>query len=374
MQPAWSARDVAPAAVATLLIPAATRAAQWGIGADRALDWIGVGLLVVAGVALLWRRRSPLVTLAVTTAATTAFLWLGYAPGPPLFAFVVAICSAAVHLPLRTSLPAAVVAGVAVLSHVLDGGAQARGPGAAIGAAWVVVGFTIGVAVRTWRDSRDRERDEVLRRHLDAERLHLSRDVHDVVGHGLAAINMQARVALRSVDRDDARARERIRESLEAISASSAAALDELRGVLARIPADGEAPRRPNPGLADVHDLAARLERTGLRVLVSEEGHPRSLPAAQDLAGYRVAQEALTNALRHGDGSIAVDVVIRYGTDAVTLTVSNGVGRGIHEAADGGGMGIPGMRDRVAAAGGTLEIEPGPPRFIVRATFPTEET
>jgi signal transduction histidine kinase len=195
------------------------------------------------------------------------------------------------------------------------------------------------------------------------------------VGHGLAAINMQAKVALRSVDRNDEHGRRRVRESLEAISASSAAALDELRAVLARIPTDGAdaAPRRPAPGLADLPALTARLERTGLRVLVREEGEPAPLAPAADLAVYRVAQEALTNALRHGDASSAVEVAISHGPHALVLEVSNGVEHRATPRPVGGGMGIPGMRDRVAAAGGTLDVDPGPPRFVVRARFPTKE-
>ena len=98
------------------------------------------------------------------------------------------------------------------------------------------------------------------------------------------------------------------------------------------------------------------------------------LPPAADLAAYRVAQEALTNALRHGDGSTAVEVTIDHGADTLTLEVSNGVEPRAATPHEGGGMGIPGMRDRVAAAGGTLEIDPGPPRFGVRARFPTKET
>lgn len=376
-----------PAVLAAVLLPLAARMVQrfggrwsggegWHIGGDRLLDVWGVGLVVIAGAALLWRRRSPLLALAVVTGAITAYLWLDYPYGPPMLTILVAVYSVAAHRPLRTAAVAAALAGLVLLSHLLAPGSAGVEGTSGIAVAWYVVAFSVGIAVRTLRDSRARAREEVLRQHLDSERLSLSRDVHDVVGHGLAAINMQARVALRSVDRDDEHGRRRIRESLEAISTSSAAALEELRVVLARIPADGapQAPRSPNPGLADVPVLADRLERTGLRILVREVGDPTGLPPVQDLAAYRVAQEALTNALRHGDGTTAVEVVITYGADAVDLEVRNGVEHRASQTTAGGGMGIPGMRDRVAAAGGTLQIDPGPPRFVVRATFPTEET
>ncbi|WP_420114865.1 sensor histidine kinase [Pseudactinotalea sp.] len=391
MDQRWKPRDVVPAVLASVLLPFATHMMQrfggrwsgggrwaddtpgWIDGTDRMLDVWGIALIVVAGVALLWRRRSPVAALGVVVAAITAYLWIDYPYGPQMLIVLVAVYSMAAHRPLRISAVAAALAGLVLISHLLAPASSGLESVSGLAVAWFVVAFTIGVAVRTLRESRTRARQEVLRQHLDSERLSLSRDVHDVVGHGLAAINMQAKVALRSVDRDDDHGRRRVRESLEAISTSSAAALDELRAVLARIPGDGaaEAPRQPNPGLADVPVLADRLERTGLRILVRDVGDPTGLPPVQDLAAYRVAQEALTNALRHGDGTTAVDVVITSGPDAVVLEVSNGVGeRGSH----GGGLGIPGMRDRVAAAGGTLQIDPGPPRFVVRATFPTEET
>ncbi|WP_162458640.1 sensor histidine kinase [Pseudactinotalea suaedae] len=381
----WQPRDVVPAVLAGVLLPFAAHMTQrfgsrwtggpgWGQGPERLLDAGGIALVVVAGLALLWRRRSALVALAVVTAAITAYLWIGYPYGPPMLTVLVAVYSVAAHRPLRVSAIAAALAGLVLLSHLLARDPADLEPSSGIALAWFVVAFTIGVAVRTVRDSRARAREEALRQHLDSERLSLSRDVHDVVGHGLAAINMQAKVALRSVDRNDEHGRRRVRESLEAISASSAAALDELRAVLARIPTDGAdaAPRRPAPGLADLPALTARLERTGLRVLVREEGEPAPLAPAADLAVYRVAQEALTNALRHGDASSAVEVAISHGPHALVLEVSNGVE---HRATPHpvGGMGIPGMRDRVAAAGGTLDVDPGPPRFVVRARFPTKE-
>jgi signal transduction histidine kinase len=383
----WQPRDVVPAVLASVVLPFAAHMAQsiqgrwtdgpgWGDGTGRLLDLGGFALIVVAGAALLWRRRSPVVALAVVSVAISGYLWSGYPYGPPLLAVLVAVYSIAAHRPIRVASVAAALAGLVLVSHLLAPGAAELDGGSGIAAAWFVVAFTIGIAVRTLRESRTRAREEVLRQHLDSERLSLSRDVHDVVGHGLAAINMQAKVALRSVDRDDEHGRRRVRDSLEAISASSAAALDELRAVLAQIPTDGgdDAPLRPALGLADLPALAARLERTGLRVLLREEGEPGPLPPAADLAAYRVAQEALTNALRHGDGSSAVDVVVDHGPDALTLEVSNGVEQPGAVAHPGGGMGIPGMRDRVAAAGGTLEIDPGPPRFVVRAGFPTKET
>ena len=380
MEHRWQPRDVVPAALAGVLLPIAARAVQrFGQhrsgGPDGLIDAGGIALIALAAVALLWRRRSPVLAAGGVAIAMTAYLWLGYPYGPPMLTILVAVYSLAAHRPVRVSLIAAAAAGLVLLSHTLRDITLVTASGVAFAVTWFVLAFTVGVAVRTVREGRARAREEVLRQHLDSERLSLSRDVHDVVGHGLAAINMQARVALRSVDRDDEHGRRRVRESLEAISTSSAAALDELRGVLTRMPADGgdSAPRRPAPGLADLPALAARLERTGLRVVIDERGNPVPLDVTADLAAYRVAQEALTNALRHGEASAAVEVTIEHQPDAVVLEVSNGVGPRPGQLREGG-MGIPGMRDRVAAVGGALEIDPGPPRFVVRATIPTEES
>ncbi|MGW5672475.1 sensor histidine kinase, partial [Micromonospora sp. NPDC003776] len=253
-------------------------------------------LVVVAALALAARRRWPLATLAVVTATVTAYLVLGYPYGPILLSFLVAVYTVAAYRPVRTAAVAGAAALVAVVMHVLVG---ARSPGL-VGlmpaAAWVVVPFAVGTTVRLVRENAARSRVDEARRLADEERLRVAREVHDVVGHGLAAIHMQAEIALHLL----ARKPEQAEAALTAISRTSKEALDELRVTLTVVRRDEAADERaPVPGLAQLPQLRERLAGAGVPVAVEVDGEPRALPVAVDLAAYRVAQEALTNVLRH---------------------------------------------------------------------------
>ena len=152
--------------------------------------------VVVAALAVTVRRRWPLPTLAVVAAATTAYLMLGQPYGPILLSFFVAVYTVAAHLPVRVAAVAGAVVLAALLAHVLVG-VRPPGPvGLMPVAAWVVVPFAVGVTVRLSREAAARNRTDEARRLADAERLRVAREVHDVVGHGLAAIHLQAEVAL----------------------------------------------------------------------------------------------------------------------------------------------------------------------------------
>ncbi|MBL7519558.1 sensor histidine kinase, partial [Frankia sp. CNm7] len=362
------ASAVPPAALAVLAV-AGTLLADPHTRPSRGIDAGGLVLVVAASLALVARRRWPVVTLAVVTSLVTAYLWLGYTYGPVLFPFVFAMYAVARHLPARVALPAGTVALAVLLSHIFVSEAALPGlAGLLPGSAWAAVPFAVGFAARTRADAERRAREQHVRHHVDAERLRLSREVHDVVGHGLAAINMQANVALRSVTRNPAR----VEEALKAISSSSGAALDELRAVLTRLgETDDPAPRQPRTGLRDIPALARRLEQTGMRVVVDGDG-PEHVPPAVDLAAYRIAQEALTNALRHGRGDLA-GVSIRHTATELSLTVTNPTGGDrAAAAATGSGLGVPGMRERAEAVGGRLVVSPGPSRYEVHAVLPLE--
>jgi signal transduction histidine kinase len=191
----------------------------------------------------------------------------------------------------------------------------------------------------------------------------MAQDLHDGVGHGLAVIAMQAGVALHVLDQDPAAAR----RSLEAIRDTSKESLDALRAELVRLsPMSGPAPRAPRNGLADLEVLAMRIQAGG--VAVDLEVEPVEVPAQVGEAGYAVAQEALTNVLRHAHAATAR---VRVGLDAGALEISViDDGRGLVEPS-GAGMGITGMRSRVEALGGTLETGPAAERgFRVRALIP----
>ncbi|WP_233513502.1 sensor histidine kinase [Micromonospora craterilacus] len=336
-------------------------------------------LVVVAALALAGRRRWPLATLAVSAGATSAFLVLGHAYGPILFSLFISVYTVAAYRPVRSAAIAAGAALVAVLVHdFVSAGTTPGLAGVVPGAAWVVVPFAVGVTVRVNREATARNRAEQSRKLADEERLRIAQEVHDVVGHGLAAIYMQAEIALHLLPKRP----EQAETALTAISRTSREALDELRVTLAVVRRGDD--RAPTPGLGQLDQLRDRLAGAGLPVTVEVTGEPRDLPTAVDLAGYRVAQESLTNVLRHA-GSATATVRIGYTPTEVTVEVTDtGPRPGAAGARPGpvsrpggapatDGHGLAGMRERVAALGGEFAAGPRPEGgFRVYARLPVE--
>jgi signal transduction histidine kinase len=328
------------------------------------LDALAYTLIAVASAVLAVRRRWPVGALALITAAITVYLIRGYAFGPVLVVFSIAVYTVAVGLALRSSVAIAAVALVALTAHVFV--PHPGNPGLAgllPATAWVVVPFALGVTVRLSREAADRARADAARRIADDERLRIAQEVHDVVGHGLAAINMQAEIALHLLHRKP----EQAQAALAAISRTSKQGLDELRATLTAVRHGSD--RAPMPGLAQLPALRERLAHAGLPVTVSVVGTPAGgeLPAAVDLAGYRIVQEALTNVLRHA-GATGAEVRVEHRADAVQLEVTD---TGIGGTPSPGGTGIAGMRERATVLGGVLIAGPRPGGgFRVHAVLP----
>jgi signal transduction histidine kinase len=216
------------------------------------------------------------------------------------------------------------------------------------------------------RSRREAIEDEAQRR-LGEERLRIAREVHDVVAHAMVAINVQAGVAAHRIDKDP----EQARTALRAIKQASGEALADLRATLGVLRGDdAEAPVRPAAGLGDLDELAAGLRAAGVEVEL-DVGDVAAVPGSVQAAGYRIVQEALTNALRHAE---AAHVRVRVGREggAVRVEVADdGRGAAADGARDGSGSGVPGMRERAAALGGTLEAGPDPGGgWRVRAELP----
>jgi signal transduction histidine kinase len=227
--------------------------------------------------------------------------------------------------------------------------------------ALLLVPLWVGVVARA---RRGRTAEEA-RRRADDERLRVARELHDVVSHSIAMINFRAGVALHVLDRRP----EQTREALAAIRQASAGAMQELRatvGVL-RQPAGGERSQAAVPSLAQLDELVAGVARGGPPVRVVVDGAPAELPPAVDLAAYRVVQESLTNVVRHA-GPATATVRVAYRAADVVVEVSDDGGSAPAplwgspgpSGPDGGGHGIAGMRERVAALGGELRAGPRP--------------
>lgn len=320
--------------------------------------WLLIG---VAAAALVIRRITPVLTLAVVSLAVSAYLVLGYPYGPVLLSFLIAVYTVAVRLPPRPALVAVGAALAVLLVHAFWSRRSAPGWfGVLPASAWGVVPFALGVAVRTNRETAARSRAEQARRQADEERLRIAQEVHDVVGHGLAAISMQADIALHLMPKRP----EQAGAALTAISRTSREALDELRVTLGAVRRGAE--RGPVPGVARLDALRERLAGAGLAVDLRVTGERQDLPAAVDLAAYRVVQEALTNVLRHARVATA-QVTVGYGAEELVVEVTD---RGVGEVG-GTGHGLAGMRERVTALGGSLTAGPDPAGgFRVYARLP----
>jgi signal transduction histidine kinase len=291
-----------------------------------------------------------LATLAITTLATSAYLFLGYAYGPILISTLIAVWTVARWCGTRTAVIANGIALAFLSVHIFVGRGSGGGLlGVVPASAWVVVPFAGGIALRLHRESVARDRDEWARRHADEERLRVAQEVHDVVGHGLSAIAMQAEIALHVLPRQPGHAE----VALAAISRTSREALDELRATLAAV--RSEDARAPLPGLARLDALVARMPDSGVPVTVESTGERRPLPPAVDLAAYRVIQESLTNVLRHAEGA-SVTVRLEFEPEQVSIDVLDTGSAGHGTVVDG--HGILGMRQRAEALGGWLRAEP----------------
>jgi signal transduction histidine kinase len=201
------------------------------------------------------------------------------------------------------------------------------------------------------------EREERDRQAVTDERLRIARELHDVVAHSMSVIAVQSGVANHVIDSRPAQAR----QALATIEATSRSALVELRRLLGvlRQGDDPVASLEPNPGMAEIGRLADQIRSAGVEVELKIEGEPGELPPGVDLSAFRIAQEGLTNVLKHGGG--VARVLVRYSPGAVAVEIADDGRAGTDGApAEGTGHGLIGMRERVAVFGGELTAGPVP--------------
>ena len=343
---------LAPVVISFLVqVPAAIGIAFWQhVGWPAGL--LQVALAAAGPLALLGARRFPGVTVAVVAAAALADLLLTPDLGPPYLALAFAIVLAVARGAVVWAVASVVAAWVAAIAL-----------GAVIGVSWhpfriafttlvLAACFGIGWFVRVRRARAATYRAEALRRRQTAEereRVRIARELHDVIGHALSQINVQASVGLHLMDRDP----EQARAALGSIKDTSKTALEEVRSVLGVI-RDGEAPLAPQAELAELPRLVAGVRSPGLDAQLVDrlDAPPRR---AVQFAAYRIAQEALTNVVRHASASRAVVTVDHVG-DELVLTVDDD-GTGVRGAE---GSGILGMRERASLLGGSVDLTASP--------------
>ena len=313
------------------------------------LDVLAYLLIAVAASGLLFRSVRPLWTVAVTTVPIVVYLALGYPFGPILMSGVAAMYAVAVYARIELAAASALAYALVILPWWNDTVTS----WITWSAGWILLPVAAGVLMRL----RKRSVVDVRERAVISERLRLAQEVHDVVGHGLSVIAMQAGVALYVLDKDPAKAR----ASLEAIRDTSKEALDGLRSELDTL--RGSAPLTPTITLADIPALAARMREAGLEVSV--EVAEVELPDTCQLAVYRIVQESLTNVLRHSSPGVTASVRVYVVRGELVVHVTDtGTPSTFTE-----GHGITGMRSRAEALGGTLEVD-GSHGFAVIARIP----
>ncbi len=344
----------------------------------RSFDALGVTLAALGAFPLVARRRAPLAVFAITAAASVALTALDYPPGPPLgptvALFFLGLDPTATRA--RPQLTAAVVLGFFALHVTAAGLTQDEFPlvpllaGTLVwGGAWVLGdrfrqrrARLTEVLDRALRAERETERERRLA--AAAERTRIARDLHDSAGPAINVILVQAGAARLLQEQDPVRTRAAL-ETIEDVARETLAEIDQLVRVLREDVSSNGSEVEPPPGLAALETLAERHRASGLAVVVQLDGSRRQLAPAVDRAAYRILQEALTNAARHGQGS--ADVEVAFGRQALELTVTNPRPRNATQA---DGHGIVGMRERTELLGGSFEAIAVDCLFRMRARLP----
>ncbi|MFN8439827.1 MAG: histidine kinase [Caldilineaceae bacterium] len=328
----------------------------------RAVDTVALALLTAGAAALGFRRRYPGGVLIFAVGITLLYVLLGYPKGPNFLTMIIAYVTAMMQG--RRLLVWAVLAADFVLfpwmPYVL-GNEPAPTSTQIFGlAGWLLVGATVAEITHIRQQRLLRNREEEARRRAGEERLRIARELHDVLGHNISLISVQAGVALHLMDQQP----EQARVALSVIKDASKDALRELRSVLDLLRQDHEAPpRSPSPGLASLNDLVARASEAGLQVYTEVSGDIKGLPTSVDLAAFRIVQEALTNVMRHSGQSLS-NVHVTRDEQELRLQIDNELGSAATHAVPVSSMelgrGILGMKERASALGGVVEAGPLP--------------
>ena len=330
----------------------------------------GLGAFVLAAL----RRWRPLLLLGVALVWGATHVAIYERPTPIFFAVLALLVTVCVRLERWPAIGLGVaVAALLYVSGLVVNDATAGDQRAVIGIVWAFLAVGVADAIRSWRQYRESADAQVraavlaaeaqTRQEVSEERLAIARELHDLLAHNLSVMNVQTGAAahlLRS-DPDQAEA------ALTVARDAGRTVLDELRDLLAVLRHDDgdDAPTTSLPTIDELDALVETMRSAGLAVTWTRTGAPVALAPAVSLAGYRIAQEALTNAAKHGTGAAELDTV--WAGSGVTIRVANDVAGA---AGVGAGHGLVGMRERAAANGGRLTADANGSRFVVEAWLP----
>ena len=372
--PALVADLVPPLLLAALLL-AITPAEARTFSHAQPLGPVPLLEIAASALALGLRRRHAVFAYSASVVFAALYLVTGHPPGPIFIApFLGLVGVIARTRPAVWAGAAAGGAGVLALAH--GAGSGWTYPVAIFAGAWLLAAVGVAGGLRARRRylgevqarvrMTERSREEEARRRMAEERLQIAREMHDVVGHSLAVITLQAGVAEHLLETRPHEAR----RAISAIRDVSKVALGELRTELAvlRGTASSNGERTPTPGLRDLPDLVARMRAAGLDIALENDADVGRVPDIVASAMYRIAQESLTNVVRHaGPGARAS--VRTHRTDACIEVEVIDTGTGARDGAEGDG--INGMRERVTALGGDFSAGSRPGGgFRVWASLP----
>jgi len=348
------------------------------------LDADGVPLAALTALPLVARRVAPLAVFVVTALASAALYGITDVSGPPvgptIALYTLAMTGTGSRARIRLNLAA--VASLLAMHVAAAGLGEGRFPGPELVFGGLLWGGTwlAGDRARLRRERMAELEERALRAERDAdrerrlaaaeERARIARDLHDSAGHAINVILVHAGLGRLRASEDPEEARATF-ETIEKLARETVGEIDQLVRVLRENGANGGAEVEPPPGLAALGGLVQQHRDAGLDVTATVTGERRPLSSGVDGATYRILQEALTNAARHGAGSAEVQVA--FHPSALDITVANPVARGGPASPPGGGHGLIGMRERAAGLHGSLEAEVRDGRFLVHARLPLAE-
>lgn len=346
--------------------------AWWNAPGTRQADAVTYALVAVSIAALLVRRRWPILVTVVAGMALSVLYVLGHHGEMLNLPVMVGLYTIAAQGDRRTTVVVAVVAATwsGILGYTSDDPIGARGGSPVLEMIWPLVPLALGEAARARRQlltlaEADRERTAQAR--VEEERARMGRELHDVLAHTMAAVNVQMAAAVAAFDVDPDKAR----TALQQARASTRSALRELR---AAVSVHDSRRTAPAPRLDQLDRLVATVEAAGIGVTVVDERNGAELSDALELTAYRIVQEALTNVLRHS-GADHVSVSLRPADEGLVVEVVDDGIAGTEAAAPTGtgGAGLTGMVERARSVGGTAEHGPLPDGgHRVRAVLPID--
>jgi signal transduction histidine kinase len=353
--------DVGVAIAGVTLVAVAAWATPWGAAVIGPV-WLRAVLPLLVGVPLVLRRRAPIIMwIAIWTAIALQYGITGHPPeGLELFVPFVGAYSLGALVSLRRSAICIAVSMVIII-------AARPGPySIPLLAAWLVGVFVHIRGQAASLSARNAVLQQQAEQAAEAERTRIARELHDIVAHHLSVIVLQAAGA-----RASGKAAEATLEKIENSGRQALAETRRLLGVL-RDPSE-ETGLAPQPGVDELDTLADSVRAAGVPVHLVISGDHAELPAAVDVSVYRIVQEALTNVCKHA-GHACAGVTIGCTDDAVTIDVTDDGSRQPANPTPAGGLGLAGMRERVAILGGELRAGPRPGGgFAVHARLPLRD-